>query len=72
MSTVTCAWFCVQRDGRDPPDLHAAEDHGRARVEALAGPREGAAQLVVAGEVAVGQAHERDRAEDQAERGRPG
>ena len=35
-------------------------------MQSLAGPRERPVELVVAGEVAVGQAHERDRPEHEA------
>ena len=57
----------VERDRRDPTDLDTAEHDGRARVEALSGAGERPAQRVVAGEVAVGQADERDRPEHQPE-----
>ena len=63
--TATRAWLSDERDGRDPADLDAAEDDGGARVQPLAGPGEGALELVVAGEVAVGQADQRDGAEDE-------
>ena len=72
MSSGDLGLVLVQRDGGDPADLHAAEDHGRARVQALAGAGERPAQLVVAGEVAVGQAHERRPSRTRGRRGRPG